>query len=154
MSCFNTDPLGKSFLMAFLRELKSGLSVGFSFQQLTMIPSSSSTPSAESMWGLSGLQPAALTLSTISEKQTRRDSPTVLYSCPSEMFFSYVMKSGFKERGSEVHYHTSSTEVTIGDVERPSTIYYLLSDNGKTVDVPFLSTISWNGLPQQLWCPP
>lgn len=64
------------------------------------------------------------------------------------------MKRGFIERGRGVYYHTSSTEVTVWDVERPSTIYYLLSDNGKTVDVTFLSTISWNGLPQQLRCSP
>lgn len=65
----------------------------------------------------------------------------------------YVMKRGFIERGRGVYYHTSSTEVTVWDVERPSTIYYLLSDNGKTVDVTLLSTITIR-LPQQLRCSP
>lgn len=58
------------------------------------------------------------------------------------------------ERGCGEYCRTFSTEVTVGDVERPSAIYHLLSDNGKTVDVPFLSAISSHGLPQQLWCTP
>lgn len=149
VSCCTTNPFGQSFLMAVIRKEKSGLSADFSLQQMFRRSSSSASHSPQSVCGLRGLQAPILTLSTISEKDK------IKQSCFHLKLFSlgvFQKRKLFLRllRGYGAYHHTFSTEWTAGDVERPSAIYNFLSDDGKTVDVPFLCTISRHGLPQEL----